>query len=181
MIETNDDNVFRDLLRGLGKGDFSRLERWFTGPGTPKIVEWYRQGRFRDNPSALAEALTCACFLGANPAAEYLLTEGIDPSGGSGTGLNALHWAANRGQLETIRLLIRHGAPLEVQSMYGSAALGTAVWSAIHESRPTHPKIIEELLHAGASLTSVEYPTGHPKVDEILGREIRRTKEPRDG
>lgn len=180
MIETKDDDLFRDLLRGLEKGDFSRLEPRFTGPGTPKIVEWHRQGRFRHHPSALAEALTCACFLGANSVAEHLLAEGIDPTGGCGTGLNALHWAANRGRLETVRLLIGRGAPLETRSMYGGTALETAVWSAIHEPRPAHVQIIEELLRAGASLNSVEYPTGHREVDEILGREIRRIKEPRN-
>jgi len=167
MKEANEDEWFRDLLRGLERGDFSRLEPRFTGPA-PKIIEWHRQGRLRDHPGAVAEALTCACFLGASAVAEYLLAEGVDPSGGSGTGLNALHWAANRGQLEMVRLLIRHGAPLEVRSMYDGTALGTAVWSAIHEPRPAHTEIIRELLRAGASRKSIEYPTGHREVDEIL-------------
>lgn len=53
-------------------------------------------------------------------------------------GLDALHWAANRGQPTVVRLLINAGADLETRSMYGGTALGTAVWSAIHEPRGDH-------------------------------------------
>ena len=170
--------VFLDALRGLHDGDFSRLESLFAAgvvagaPRRPRIIEWHEEGRFQNHPKASAEALTCACFLGKVDAASYLLAQGIDPSGGSGTGLNALHWAANRGQLEAVRLLIRWKAPLEPRSMYGGNALDTAVWSAIHEPRPAHPQIIEELLAAGARLEDEEWPTGHAEIDAILGRRI---------
>jgi len=171
----DEDVVFRDALRGLHSGDFSRLEPLFdagSGPAgdQPLISKWLEQGRFRDEPKALAEALTCACFLGRTRVADYLLTQGVDPSAGAGTGLNALHWAANRGQLEAVRLLIRRRAPLETRSMHGGTVLGTAVWSAINEPRPDHAQIIEELLNAGARLDDVEYPTGHEHIDAILRR-----------
>jgi hypothetical protein len=39
------------------------------------------QGRLRDQPKALAEALTCASFLGRTSVAESLLKQGGDPSG----------------------------------------------------------------------------------------------------
>ena len=101
--------MFRDALRGLERGDFSRLEPLFdTGldpaGNRPRIVEWFQQGLFNDEPKALAEALTCACFLGWTSVADYFLTQGVDPAAGVATGLDALHWAANRGQLETVRL-----------------------------------------------------------------------------
>jgi hypothetical protein len=170
----NDDAIFSDALQGLHRGDFSRLEQLFderSGRSSrPQIVEWYEEGRFQDEPKALAEALTCACFLGRTSVADYLLTQGVDSSGGSGTGLDALHWAANRGQLEAVRLLIRAKAPLETRSMHGGTALGTAIWSAINEPRRDHPQIIEELLKAGARLEDVEYPTGRERIDEILQR-----------
>ena len=116
----------------------------------------------------LADSSICACFLGQTEVAEYLLTKGLDPSGGAGTGLNALHWAVNRGQLETVRLLLRHQTPLETRSMYGGTVLGTAVWSAIHEPKPDHLRIIEALLAAGADPNSVEFPTGRDDVDALL-------------
>jgi hypothetical protein len=170
-----DDAVFRDALRGLQRGDFSRLEPLFdAGPGPlgnrPRIIEWYEAGGFRDEPQAVAEALTCACFLGRTGVADYLLTLGIDPSLGAGTGLDALHWAANRGQLEAVQLLLRRKAPLETRSMYGGTVLGTAVWSAINEPGPDHLQIIEELLIAGARLEHVGYPTGHKDIDAVLRR-----------
>jgi hypothetical protein len=174
MTAGNDDATFSDALEGLHRGDFSRLEPLFEdrpgGSGKPQIVEWHEQGRLRDQPKALAEALTCASFLGRTSVAEYLLGQGLDPSGGAGTGLDALHWAANRGQLEAVRLLIRAKAPLETRSMYGGTALGTAIWSAVNEPRRDHLQIIEELLNAGAHLDDTEYPTGPQRIDALLQR-----------
>ena len=173
QTSTENDAVFRDALQGLRNGDFSRLEPLFddtTGSKRALIVEWYEEGRFRDEPKVLAEALTCACFLGRTNVATHLLTHGLDPSGGMGTGLNAFHWAANRGQLEAVRLLIHWKAPFEPRSRYRGNVLDTAVWSAINEPRPNHLRIIEELLKAGARLEDEAWPTGHAEVDAILKR-----------
>jgi hypothetical protein len=174
MTAGTDDATFRDALEGLHRGDFSRLEPLFDErsgrSGRPQIIEWHEQGRLRDQPKALAEALTCASFLGRTSVAEYLLKQGVAPSGGAGTGLDALHWAANRGQLEAVRLLVRAKAPLEARSLYGGTALGTAIWSAINEPRRDHLQIIEELLNAGARVDDTEYPTGNRGIDAILQR-----------
>jgi ankyrin repeat protein len=174
MTTPDDDATFTDALEGLQRGDFSRLERLFDErsgrSGKSRIVEWHEEGRFRDQPKALAEALTCASFLGRTSVAEYLLRQGVNPSGGAATGLDALHWAANRGQLEAVRLLIRAKAPLETRSMYGGTALGTAIWSAINEPRHDHVQIIEELLNAGAHLEDADYSTGHKHIDAIMQR-----------
>ncbi len=171
MVPTeNDDPGFRDALHGLQSGDFSRLEPCFTARGPAQIVRWHQEGRFRGEAQAVAEALTCACFLGRTDVAEYLLAQGVDPSAGASTGMDALHWAANRGQLEIVRLLLRQKAPLETRSMYGATVLGTAVWSAIHEPRPDQLQIVEELLNAGARVNEVEYPTGNEQIDALLQR-----------
>jgi hypothetical protein len=169
------DAEFRDALPLLRSGGFSRLKRFFRGEvgstrSQPKIIEWYEQGCFREEPIALAEALTCACFLGTTGVADYLLTRGVDPSAGAGTGLNAFHWAANRGNLETVRLLIERRAPLETRSMYDGTVLGTAVWSAINEPQRDHLQIIDELLNARARLEEAGYPTGDSRVDAVLRR-----------
>jgi hypothetical protein len=176
IVRTENDNAgFRDVLQGLQRGDFSRLDPYFTAglnpvPGPAQIIRWHQEGRFRGEPQAVAEALTCACFLGRTGVAEYLLAQGVDPSAGAGTGLDALHWAANRGQLESVRLLLRQKAPVETRSRYGATVLGTAVWSAIHEPRPGQLPIIEELLSAGARVNEVEYPTGNEQIDALLQR-----------
>lgn len=166
-----EDDEVRSAMAGLRRGDFSRLEPLFSSGDQPaQIIEWHRRGLFAGEPRALAEALTCACFLGCLHVAEYLLAHGVDPAAGNGTGLDALHWAANRGQLEAVRLLIRHGAPLEARSMYGGTVLGTATWSAVNEPRAAHVQIVEELLSAGANVDQAEYPTGHADIDAVLRR-----------
>jgi Pyridoxal-dependent decarboxylase conserved domain/Ankyrin repeats (3 copies) len=169
---SGDDKAFRDALEGLRSGDFSRLEPLFEAqPGRkPQIIEWHEEGRFAGHPDALDEALTCASFLGRITVAEYLLTQGVDPAAGKATGFEALHWAADRGQLEAVRLLLRYHAPLESRNMYGGTALGAVVWSVLQKSRPDHIQIIEELLAGGARFEEAGYPTGNPVVDEVLKR-----------
>lgn len=170
--EFHDDDSFQDTIRGLHSGDFSRLEPRLTaiGAGEPDIIRWHREGRVRHDSKALAEALTCACFLGLNDVAEYLMAHGVDPASGAGTGLDALHWATNRGQLESVRMLLKRNLPLEARNSYGTTVLGTAAWSAIHEPKPHHLQIIQELLNAGALVSNVRYPTGSAAIDDLLGK-----------
>jgi hypothetical protein len=165
--------LFRDAIPGLHRGDFSRLEPLFhedpfLDGQRCRIIDWYEQGYLDGEPEALAEAFTCACFLGRLSVAKFLLKKGVDPTAGNGTGLNAFHWAANRGQLDTVKLLIEHKVPLETRSMYGGTVLGTAVWSAVNEPRADHVSIIEALLVAGARLDAGLYPSGNEQVDELL-------------
>lgn len=165
--------MFRDAVQGLLRGDFSRLEPLFDDQPESqpcRILEWYQKGYFNEEPKALEEALTCACFLGRTSVAEFLLNQGLDPSAGAATGMNGFHWAADRGQLDTVRLLIERKAPLEIKNMYGGTVLGTAVWSAINETRPDHIAIIEALIGAGAELDAAGYPTGSERVDDVLRR-----------
>jgi hypothetical protein len=161
--------VLQDFIDGMRAGDFSRLANSFEGT-RPRVVEWDKQGAFADAPDVRAEALTCASFLGAVAVATYFLEQGVDPAAGAATGLNAFHWAANRGQLESVRMLLRAGAPLEVKNSYEGTVLGTAVWSAVHEPRPAHAQIIEELLQAGARVEAADYPCGDPAIDSLLQR-----------
>lgn len=162
---------FDDAVQGLLNGDFTRLAPLFDsipGQQTCQIVRWYDAGLFADHPAALAEAFTCACFNGFEDVATYFLDRGVDPSGGVGTGMNAFHWAVNRGQLAIVRLLIRNRAPLETRNSYGGTMLGAGVWAALHETKPEHPQIIEELLAAGADIREAGFPTDDPGIDSIL-------------
>jgi hypothetical protein len=173
MSGSEDDFSFRDAVRGLELGDFSRLEPLFVEAepqnGQPcRIVTWYDKGFFDGEPKALNEALTCACFNGRTLVADFLLKKGVDPVAGANTGLNAFHWAVNRGHLDTVKLLLERKAPLEIKNMYGGTVLSTAVWSAINEPRADHLAIIEALIAAGAKLDAVGYPTGNERVDEVL-------------
>ena len=162
------DDAFLDALQGLKRGDFSRLEPLFEGGSDSQIIRWCEQGRFEHEPAALAEALSCASFLGHVSTAEYLLKKGIDPTAGNATGCDALHWAANRGQLEAVRLLLRWKAPLESINRFDGTVLSATVWSFFNEHRADHIQIIKELLGAGARTDAVEYPTGNEQIDELL-------------
>ena len=135
-----------------------------------QIIEWYEANLFANEPKALDEALACACFNGRVNVVDYLLAHGVDPAAGANTGLDGLHWAANRGQLEVVTLLIDRKAPLETPNMHGTTVLGTAVWSAINEPRPDHIRIIEALIKAGAQTGDVGYPSGNKRVDEVFRR-----------
>lgn len=167
---TADDALFQSTVQALLRGDFSfpsKLEPLFEGRPC-RIVQWMEEGRFEREPAALAEALSCACFNGYTAVATELMNRGVDPSAGNGTGMNAFHWAANRGQLETVRLLIARSAPLEAKNMYEGTVLGTTVWSAVHEPRPDHLAIVEALISAGANVNEADYPSGDARVDALL-------------
>lgn len=164
---------FSEAVAGLLAGDFSRLAPLFAraADGSPSpIVRWHQAGLFQMEPDALKEAFTCACFNGCVEVAEHLLAHGMEPAGGMATGLNAFHWAANRGQLEVVRLLLRHKAPLETRNSFGGTVLGCAVWSAVHEPRPDHFPIIEALVDGGAAVKEATCPSGDESVDALLRR-----------
>ena len=164
---------FLEAVRGLLAGDFSRLAPLFETPagGSPcPIIKWFEDGLFANETKALDEAFTCACFNGCTNVIESFLAKGLNPNGGDNMGLNAFHWAANRGQFKAVEILILHKASLETLNSYGGTVLGCAVWSAIHEPKPDHLRIIEALLNAGANINGAEYPSGNERVDELLRR-----------
>lgn len=171
-----DDMPFEEAVRGFLAGDFSRLAPLFERrpDGSPgPVIRWFDSGAFASEPEALAEAFSCACFNGHTEAMEHLLARGVDPSGGIATGMNAFHWAANRGQLKAVEILIRSQAPLEALNSYGGTVLGCAVWSAIHETKPQHPQVLQALVEAGADMAA-GYPSGDERIDEMLRRFSRR-------
>ena len=165
------DMTFQEAVQGFIAGDFSRLAPLFETPSTSSpcpVIEWYESGLFAVEPKALEEAFTCACFNGCTDVIEYFLARGVNPNGGANTGLNAFHWAANRGQLEAVEILIRNKASLETQNAYGGTVLGGTVWSAVHEPQRDHIRIIKALLAAGAQVGAADYPSGDGRIDEVL-------------
>jgi len=170
--EDVDREQFLEAVQGLLRGDFSHLAPVFEDDSSNScaILRWHANGWFNDQQPALEEALTCACFLGRTSVVLRLLADGMDVSAGRRTGLNGFHWAVNRGQLDTVKLLIEQKAPLEERNMYGGTILSTAVWSAIHEPRPDHLAIVEALLKAGAKHESFECPTGNAQIDALMAR-----------
>ncbi len=99
----------------------------------------------------LKEGFLYACQYGRNNVVEFLLKKGMDLAWHSGDGQTALHHAVIGGQLETVKLLLRHQPPLEATNMYGGTVWGQALWSAAHGGDPeTYIAILETLAAAGA-------------------------------
>ncbi len=174
---------FQQALAGLSAGDFTALAPLFApgdapsgdtpgraGGGASQIEAWFLEDHFLDQPGAAAEAVACACFLGRTQVAAFLLDRGVDPAAGMATGMSALHYAASAGHLDVVKLLIQRGAPMELKNRFGGTVLDQALYSALNEPRPDHPRIIEALLAAGADAEAVG---GLEAVREVLRRHER--------
>lgn len=127
-------------------------------------------GAARASTDQLSLALSWASLYGHDDVVAYLLDRGQDPAVLDRSGQSALHLAVHAGQLSTIDLLIRRGAPLEVRNVYGGTALGQAIWSAHNDGPGDYPQVVERLVDAGADVTTVRFPTGIAAIDAILAR-----------
>ncbi len=148
------------IVEAAGVGRLDVVKTFFDGQGKP------REGVA---PETVHDAFRYACFCGHNQVAEYLIGRGVDLAGHSGDGQTGLHYAAMGGNLETIKLLLKHGAPLEVLNTYGGTVLGQTLWSAAHGGDPkVFVPIVEALIAAGAKL--YPEPPVNPEVDAVLTR-----------
>jgi ankyrin repeat protein len=82
----------------------------------------------------------------------------------------ALHVAAWRARHATVRLLIERGAPIDVSDSNGRTPLALAVRACVDSywTDRRSPESVEALLRAGASVSSVVFPSGYAEVDELL-------------
>jgi hypothetical protein len=84
----------------------------------------------------------------------------------------ALHVAVWRGRLETVKLLVARGAPLEATNGAGATPLSLAVRALVEQSDWTphaSPEIVAALLDAGARVDTVHpFPSGSPAADALL-------------
>lgn len=143
----NGSELWGKTASALEHGDFTALDEMLTEENISVIALLDANGR---PAKYMEEALTWACFVGRTDVARELLDRGVDPSAGFGTGMAAFHWAANRGNLDVVNLLIERGAPLEQKNMYDGTVLGCTLWAAIHEHKPEHGPIVDALVEAGA-------------------------------
>ena len=129
------------------------------------------------NLTQMESGFIWACQYGRADVVEFLLQMGIDKNTCRQFRLTGLHWAAASGDIDTVRALLKHKAPLEAKNTWGGTPLGSAIWAAT-ESDPNDPvwpkgdwvAIAELLLQAGADVNAVEYPTGRLDIDDVLRR-----------
>jgi ankyrin repeat protein len=145
------EELWNRTQNALENGDFTLLDELLTAEKASIIDVLEANGAPAE---AMNEAFAWACFTGRTADAERLLDKGVDPAASDKTGLAGFHWAANRGNVKTVRMLIRRGSPLEQVNMYGGTVLGQTLWSAVHEHREGLAEIIELLIDAGAEIES---------------------------
>jgi ankyrin repeat protein len=94
-----------------------------------------------------------ACEYGHMEVIKFLLRQGVDIHTQANTGQTGLHWAVIGDQLETVKLLLAHGASLEEKNAYDGTVLGQALWSSVHgDADVDYVPIIEVLIAAGAKV-----------------------------
>ena len=85
-----------------------------------------------------------AAMRGDHGSVRALLQQGADVNAAQGDGMTALHWAADRGDLEMARMLVYAGAGLE-------AVTRMAEYTPLHlASRAGHGTVVRALLEAGS-------------------------------
>ena len=143
------------------------------GVGRLDVVQTFFDPRREPEAGTTADvvhtAFRYACFYGRDDIVEYLIERGVDLAGHDGDGQTGLHYAAMSGHLDTIKLLLRHNAPLEARNEFGGNVLGQAMWSAAHGGDPeVFAPIIETLFAAGSK--AMREPPVNPRVDAIATR-----------
>lgn len=154
-----------DLEEAAGTGDLDAVRGFIDNDGELKPGATQEQ---------LCQGFLWACQFGRNRVVEYLLSQGFDPGAQDSNGQTALHHAVIGAQLETVRLLLRHRAPLEVKNKYGGTVLGQAVWSAKNAPSPApYLAIFLLLLESGAKTD--------PEIDgawaELSRREVSKLRQ----
>jgi ankyrin repeat protein len=151
-------SAFLDLEEAAGAGAIDVVKSFVNEDGIRKPEA---------SEDQLRNGFLWACQFGRNRVVEFLIARGIDLSAQDHNGQTSLHHAVIGAQLETVKLLLKNGAPLETKNTYGGTPLGQALWSAINgDSSYDYLPIIEELLSAGALV--------EPDMEDELTRLFRR-------
>src|SRR5262249_54551025 len=77
----------------------------------------------------MESAYFCSCWCGQAEVVEFLLERGIDPALHNAEDQIGLHCAAYGAHFDTIKVLLRHGAPVDVKNKaYRATPLDVALW-----------------------------------------------------
>jgi len=143
------------------------------GLGRLDVVQSFaaRDGSLRGDATRkqMESGFMWACEYGRDTVVEFLINAGVEVGLQVG-GFTGLHWAAHGGHLETVKLLLKHGAPLEAKNSYGGTPLWQALWAAMNSDlNLDHVPVVECLIAAGAKVEP-DWKTGIERVDEVLRR-----------
>ncbi|MDF2440054.1 MAG: hypothetical protein JWN98_1038 [Abditibacteriota bacterium] len=104
------------------------------------------------------------------PAVEAMIEVGFDINALSSNQSTPLDRAAIRGYVETIKVLLAHGADFTLTNEFGGTPLGACAWGSIHFRDPVgdYPAVIEALIAAGSALPGELF--GSDDVQAVLRR-----------
>lgn len=82
----------------------------------------------------------------------------------------ALHHAAGQGDFETVHLLIKHGASLDIRNAFGATPINSCIWGSLHIQNPKgdYAAVAERFIEAGSKLPDQAW--GNDKVKNVLIR-----------
>jgi hypothetical protein len=128
------------LLAAAALGQIDRVWSFFAATSKPPKSE-------------VQSAFMRACEFGRTDIVDYLLEQGADIALQDGNGMTGLHLAAGAGRLDTVKLLISRGAPLELKNVWGGTVLGSVLWFALnHDPTVDYGPIVEAVSDAGAHI-----------------------------
>lgn len=93
-------------------------------------------GRLDELQRQMTNGFLLACEYGRNSVVEFLLQAGVDIAAQNRQEQTGLHLAVIGAQIETVKLLMSHNAPLRVMNMYGGTPLGQAIWCQENGGNP---------------------------------------------
>lgn len=139
-----------------------------------QIVQQHPSVVARLSPAA-ARRIVGAALRNNTRAVELLLTQGWPTNAALENNQTALHYAAWNGNLEMVRVLLKHNAPVNVfENEYGGSPLAWALNGSLygwHCKEGDYPGVAQELLAAGAEIPKPEKPLeATEEVLEIIGR-----------
>jgi hypothetical protein len=132
------------------------------GVGRLDIVETFFDANGRLTPNATVEQMkdgfTWACEYGRSDVAEFLLQRGMDAAANlKHHGQTGMHWAAYGGHADTVRVLLRHHAPVDVKDeTFEGTPLGWALYAwaggGPHAGDSRYYDVVKLLVAAGATV-----------------------------
>ena len=140
-----------------GQGDAARF---FASLGVPVSfveaagvcrIDIVKERFDESSPEQREMAFLYACGYGCPDVAEYLLQRGVKAGADNGRGQTGLHWAMYAPHVEIVRLLIRHGVPVDGRDGSGAAAIDWAregLAESSGETRGRYEEIISMLERA---------------------------------
>ena len=126
-----------------------------------------------DDQAQLGEAASS----NALPAVTLMLKLGFDINARAGEGFTPVASAALRGLAAIVRVLMAHGADVEIRNDYGGTALGSCQWGSLNFCDPNgnYPACAEALLQGGATVVDPDF--GSHDVQTALRRYAVRSSE----